>query len=139
MKTLALLALVLGTGLATAEDKAEMKALTGTWVMEKFEMEGSDLSESFKGTELVIDGEKYAVEVNKMKDAGTLKVDGSKTPKTMDITGTEGPNKGKTFLCIYEVKDGKLTICYSLDEKVRPTKFESPKDSKTLLAVYKKK
>ena len=137
MKTL--LALLFLTTAAYADDKAELKALTGTWAVEKFEIEGGDQSDTFKGTELILDDGKYSVTVNKMKDAGTFTVSSAKTPHTMDIEGTEGPNKGKKFLCIYELKDGKLTICYSLDEKVRPAKFETAKDSKTLLAVYKKK
>ena len=32
----------------------------------------------------------------------------------MDITGTNGPNKGKTFLVIYELKGDELRVCYDL-------------------------
>ena len=122
-----------------ADEKAELKAIAGTWVVEKFEIDGSDMTDNFKSLMLVLDGNKYSVTIGELKDNGTMTVDGSKTPKEMDITGTEGPNKGKKYLCIYELKDGKLKVCYSTDEKKRPTKFETAKDSNAMLAVYKKK
>ena len=56
-------------------------------------------------------------------DKGTIKIDGSKKLKQLDIAGSEGPNRGKTFLCIYELKDDTLTVCYSLDFKTRPTEM----------------
>ena len=112
------------------------KTLDGTWVTEKIEIEGA--ATNLEAT-IILDGEKYTVMIGNTKDVGSVSIDTSKKPAEMNVVGTEGVNKGKTYLCIYELKDGKLTICYSLDEKVRPTKFETAKDSKTMLAVYKKK
>lgn len=134
-----LLACVLLTPFAVADENKELKALAGTWIVEKMELEGSDATSTFKNVTLVIDGNSYIATIGDMTDKGTLSVDSAKKPKTLDIKGTEGVNKGKTYLCIYELKDGKLTICYSLDETKRPEKFESAKDSKTMLAVYRKK
>ena len=31
------------------------------------------------------------------------------SPKAMEVTGTDGPNKGKTFPAIYELKGDTLT------------------------------
>jgi uncharacterized protein (TIGR03067 family) len=133
------LAALFVTSISFADDKADMKAISGTWVAEKFEIEGSDMTDKFKELNLVMEDGKYTVTIGEQKDVGTVTIDSSKTPKAMDVVGTEGPNKGKKYLCIYELKDGKLTVCYSTDEKNRPTKFESAKDSKTMLVVYKKK
>jgi uncharacterized protein (TIGR03067 family) len=56
----------------------------------------------------------------------------------MDLTGgLTSPLKGKTIRCIYQVKDGKLTVCYGMDFKTRPTEFKTAKDGKRLLVVYK--
>lgn len=134
-----LLACVLLAPLAVADENKELKALTGTWVVEKMELEGTDAISTFKDVTLVIDGDRYTATIGDMTDKGMLSVDSAKKPKTMDIKGTEGVNKGRTYLCIYELKDGKLTICYSLDEAKRPERFETSKDSKTMLAVYRKK
>lgn len=139
MKTLAVTLMILAVAPVLADDKADLKALAGTWSPEKFEIEGTDMSDGFKNLTLAIEDGKYTVTIGTMTDKGTVSVDSSKTPKHMDVTGTEGTNKGKKYLCIYEIKDGKLTICYSMDEKNRPTKFETAKDSKTMLAVYKMK
>ena len=57
----------------------------------------------------------------------------------MDIKGTEGPNKGKTFLAIYELKDDKLTICYDLSGEARPTEFKTKPDTKLFLVTYERK
>lgn len=137
MRTLA--ALMLLAAPLAADDAADLKALAGTWIAESFEIEGADMTENFKNLTLTIDGKNYTVTVGELKDVGTLKIDSSKTPKTMDVTGTEGTNKGRTYVCIYELKDGKLTICYSMDDKNRPAKFETAKNSMTMLAVYRKK
>ena len=46
-------------------------------------------------------------------------------PKAMDITGTEGPNVGRTILAIYERNGDVLRVCYDLAGKTRPTEFET--------------
>lgn len=132
-------ALAAGVGLA-ADEKDDLKALAGTWVVESAEMDGADRLAVMKQYVLTLDGDKYVLDDNGRKDKGTVKLDGSKSPKEMDLTGgPTSPFKGKTIRCIYEVKDGKLRVCYGLDFKTRPTEFKTAKDSKRSLVVYKPK
>ena len=56
-------------------------------------------------------------------DRGTYTLDATSKPKGMTITGTEGPNNGKTFPAIYELEGDTLRICYDLSGAKRPTKF----------------
>jgi uncharacterized protein (TIGR03067 family) len=120
-----------------ADERDELKAVAGVWVVEKAALNGADATAGLKAYTLTLDGDTYTLADNGTRDKGTIKVDGTKSPKTMDITGGEGsPFKGKTFPCIYEVKDGKLTICYGMDFQTRPTEFTADKDSKRMLAVY---
>jgi uncharacterized protein (TIGR03067 family) len=56
----------------------------------------------------------------------------------MTVTGTEGPNKGKTFPAIYEIEGDTLRICYDLSGEKRPTKFETVAGTKLYLVTYKK-
>jgi uncharacterized protein (TIGR03067 family) len=56
----------------------------------------------------------------------------------MDITGNEGPNKGKTFLAIYELKGDTLRICYDLSGQARPTEFKTKKDTRLFLVTYQR-
>src|SRR5437764_433176 len=81
--------------------------------------------ETAKTTKLVMSGGEYVVTVGGQKDQGTVRVVPGENPKAMDITGTEGPNKGRTFLAIYELDGDNLRICYDLAGKKRPTEFQS--------------
>ena len=110
-----LTALAIGLPILAADEKTELKALAGRYDVVKVEVDGKDLTESFKTVTLAIDGDKYTAIVGQTTDKGTLAVDGTKSPKTMDITGTEGPNRGMTYPCLFEVKDDGLTVCYGLD------------------------
>src|SRR5213594_3485111 len=87
------------------ESKKDSKKIQGTWLPSEAELNGRKMSdETLKTMKLVVKDDKYTVTVGEGKDEGTVQIDSTKTPKTMDITGTEGPNKGKTILAIYELK-----------------------------------
>lgn len=132
--------LVLSLAAAGADEKSELKALAGVWIIEKAEIDGTDQTALFKDATLTIkeDGA-YDVEFMGKHDKGITKVNPAKSPREIDITGQEGPNKDKTFPAIYEVKDNTLKVCYGLDYKTRPAKFETAKDSQRLLITYKRK
>jgi len=76
--------------------------------------------------------------VGKVKDEGTVKIDGTKKPKTMDIVGTEGPNKGKTILSIFEFDGDKLKVCYDLGGKNRPEEFATKDGGLQFLVTYQR-
>jgi uncharacterized protein (TIGR03067 family) len=136
---LAVLLLVAVVPAARADDKADLKALAGKWEVAKVEIEGKDTTGSFKDVVLMIEGDQYSVTFGTMTDKGTIKLDSAKKPKQMDITGAEGPNRGKTFLSLYELKDDTLTVCYGLDFKTRPTDLKTAEKSNTMLISYKRK
>ena len=71
-------------------------------------------------------------------DEGTLKLKPKAKPKEMDIIGTDGPNKGKTFLAIYERDGDTLRICYDLGGESRPTEFKTKEGTKQFLVTYKR-
>jgi uncharacterized protein (TIGR03067 family) len=56
----------------------------------------------------------------------------------MDITGTDGPNKGKTILAIYERDGDTLRVCYDLSGKSRPTEFKTETGTQLFLVTYKR-
>jgi uncharacterized protein (TIGR03067 family) len=76
------------------------------------------------------------VTVGKVVDQGTVKLDASAKPKAMDITGTEGPNKGKMIPAIYERDGDTLRVCYNLNGKGRPTEFKTEKGTQLFLVTY---
>ena len=110
--------------MALAADKTPTDTLEGTWLPSSAELAGRPFPEELrKSIKLVLKGDTYAVTVGKQTDRGTVKRDESAKPKAFDITGTEGPNKGKTILAIYEHDGDKMRVCYDMSGKTRPTEF----------------
>lgn len=140
LKSLVALALLLMISPeAWGEDKKEDDPLKGTWVPKTAELGGKPLPEDFrKATKLEIDGEKYTVTVGPMVDKGTAKRNAAASPKELDITGGEGPNKGKLILAIYEQTGDTLRVCYDLSGKARPTEFKTSEGTFLFLVTYER-
>ena len=85
---------------------------------------------------LVLDGGGYSIidRSNHIVDSGEYLVDDAASPQTMDIVGREGPNAGRTMLAIYELEADRLTVCYDLDGKERPSDMR-PRDDRLLLSI----
>jgi uncharacterized protein (TIGR03067 family) len=152
MKKYALLALGVGlllilTGTLTAGDakeeaiKKDRKRYEGTWQVISLEVDGNKANEEDAKKITVIneaDG-KWAIEVEgKVVAKGTSEIDPTKKPKTVDLTMTEGDDKGKTFLGIYQFGDDTRTVCLAQADKDRPTAFAAPAGSGHILAVLKR-
>jgi uncharacterized protein (TIGR03067 family) len=114
-------------------------SIDGTWLPSSAELGGKKFPDEVRKTiKLVIAAGKYTVTVGKKPDQGTIKLDPSQKPKALDITGTEGPNKGKTILAIYECNDDTLRICYDLSGKGRPTEFKTKEGTRQFLVTYER-
>ena len=115
-------------------------SIEGIWVPASAELAGTKLpEESVKNWKLTLKPDQYVFENGKEADQGTLKLDTSKNPHVIDIMGTEGPNKGKTILAIYELSKDELKICYDLGGKNRPTEFATKPGTPLFLVNYKRK
>jgi uncharacterized protein (TIGR03067 family) len=88
---------------------------------------------------LKLDNGRYEVFVGDKPDRGTYTVDSTTQPMGMTITGTEGPNNGKTFPAIFELKGDTLRICYDLSGAKRPTEFKSIAGTQLYLVTYNRK
>ncbi len=120
-------------------DAKDGDTIDGTWLPTSAELGGKMVPDEVRKTvKLVVKGDKYTVTVGKNFDEGSVKLKPAAKPKEMDITGTDGPNKGKTILAIYERKGDTLRICYDLSGKSRPTKFESKEGTQLFLVTYKR-
>jgi uncharacterized protein (TIGR03067 family) len=67
-----------------------------------------------------------------------LKVDPTKTPKSVTATVVDGPQKGDTFLGIYAWEGDTLTICYDPQGNDRPKEFKTTAGSGLVLLVCKR-
>jgi uncharacterized protein (TIGR03067 family) len=136
--TLSILAIFGVIGSVQADEKAELKALNGTWNIEKAVFQGGNSTELFKTAVLKMEDGNYTVTFDGKEDKGTLKIDAAKKPKQMTVSGKEGANKDKTYETIYELDGDTLKICYALEGKEPPKEFESKAGTNTLFIVYKR-
>src|ERR1700730_15039817 len=101
MKRYALLVLVAGFLVAADDPRDELKKLEGTYTLVSGEKDNQKLPEqTIKTAKLVIKGDQHDVKIGDDTFKGSHKVDPSKKPKTIDVTDTEGPFKGKMVLGI---------------------------------------
>jgi uncharacterized protein (TIGR03067 family) len=127
-----------------AGDKAalekEVRKFQGTWTFESSETGGKQLpAGELKGFILTFEGEKHTVKKgDEVIQVGTQKLDPSKSPKTIDVTMTEGPSKGTVMLGIYEIDGDTLKVCFDPQGKKRPTEFKSAPGSQNFVNVHKR-
>lgn len=124
------------------QPKAELRKPNGVWKPIAAVLGGVRLPKaSLNAITVRIQGAAYEVTVlgEKEPDQGTSTLDESTTPKRMTITSTNGPNRGKTFLAIYEMKDDRsLRVCYDLSGKQFPKEFKAPKGTELYLVGYRR-
>lgn len=129
---------------ARADDKAavdkELQKFQGAWTFESVETGGKKGSaDELKGMTLKFEGAKHTVSKgDEVIQVGTQKIDPTKSPKTIDVTMTDGPSKGMVMLGIYEIDGDTLKVCFDFEGRKRPTEFKSPAGSPTFLNVHKR-
>ena len=143
LTVLAIGCLLLGTASLVAEDdaKKDLEALNGTWKITSFTVGGEEAPAAvLKKMGFVIKDGKYSATIDgKEEETGAIKLDPAKKPKTIEFDITSGKDKGKKQPGIYSLEGDTLTLCLAFPgETERPTKLESGKDSKTVLAVMKR-
>ncbi len=118
----------------------DAKAIQGTWAPVTAILGGQPMPESVvKSISLKLTEGKYHVLVGTAPDDGTYTLDANAKPKSITVTGTAGPNAGKTYPSIYELKGDTLRICYDLSGAKRPTEFVSTTGTKLYLVTYARK
>jgi uncharacterized protein (TIGR03067 family) len=124
-----------------ADDSADVKTLQGSWVPVKAELGAQPMpGEVLKKITLTLTNHDYEVTITgEQPDSGTWTLDTSSKPKGMTIVGTKGPNAGKTFPCIYDIKGDTFRVCYDLSGAKRPTEFKTAAGTKLYLVTYNRK
>jgi uncharacterized protein (TIGR03067 family) len=142
---IARMAMMLVVGLVLAADTPkekvmkEMERFQGTWKLESMEANGMKVpEETFKNSKLVIKGDQFTFSQGDVDYKGSFKVDVAQKPKTIDITFTDGPEKGNTIVGIYELEGDTYKVCLSENGKDRPKEFASKAGSGHVLEVLKR-
>jgi uncharacterized protein (TIGR03067 family) len=145
--TLVLASLLIGISIPAAADdrleaiKKDRKKYEGTWRVTSLEINGNKSSEEDAKRITVInkaDGT-WILQANGEKiTEGTSEIEPTKNPKTIDFMESEGKNKGKPLLGIYELGDDTRKLCYAELGKERPTDFSAPAGSGRVLVEFKR-
>ncbi|MCE9619172.1 MAG: TIGR03067 domain-containing protein [Planctomycetes bacterium] len=133
------IAVVASLSACSGGDHEVLYHIQGNWKPVTAELAGQPLPEAvLKTISLKLEKGNYDVLAGGKPDKGTYTIDLSTNPWSMSVTGTEGPNVGKTFPAIFEFNGGTLRVCYDLSGAMRPTEFKSLKDTKLYLVTYKR-
>lgn len=126
MKQAAFVGVMLTVGLVIAADAGkELEAFQGRWELTASEKDGTKQP---IGTIRVVKDDTYTIEKDgKTLSKGTIKLDPSASPKTIDITRAGG----KPMLGIYTLEGDLQKVCFAPEGKDRPKAFSS-KDGNTL-------
>jgi|SRR5262245_11614821 len=134
-----LCALVAAASLAAAEEKKfDAAKMEGKWKMVSGTNNGNKIDGKSLEGEVTIDKEKFTIKGADMTHVMAYKVNADKSPVQIDMEGKEGPAAGLKTEGIIALDGDKLTLAYALPEGKRPEKFESAKDSKTMLIVMER-
>jgi len=114
--------------------------LQGSWLPTSIEVGGAKLPPlAFQGARLTFRGDTLTAMIGKQVEQETVALDPSKRPKHIDMTPTEGPNKGKKQFGIYELNGDELKVCAAEPgSATRPTSFSSPAGSKHQYMVLRR-
>jgi uncharacterized protein (TIGR03067 family) len=125
---------------ATVSPDDDSRAVQGNWKPAKAEFAGQAMTDAvLKTISLKLENGQYEVFVGEEPDRGTYTLDAATNPRSMTITGTAGPNSGKTFPAIYELKGDTLRICYDLSGAKSPSEFKSVAGTRLYLVTYYRK
>jgi len=127
-------------GADQADLDKEVKKFQGTWTFASCEADGQAMPVTeLKEFILIFEGTKHTVKKgNEVLQVGIQKIDPTKEPKTIDVTMTEGANKGTVMLGIYELDGDTLKVCFDPEGKKRPTEFKSGPGSRCFFNVHKR-
>jgi uncharacterized protein (TIGR03067 family) len=123
--------------------KAELTKMQGTWRLESGEFDGKKMSDFMtKNVTRKISGDKYEVtRGGKPVGKGTMAVDPTKSPKTVDaeiIAAGEENKKPAKALGIYELDGDTMRTCLAEPGKDRPTEFSAKAGDGHRLVIWKR-
>lgn len=122
-------AVLLSATVALADDKNDddRKAFQGTWTIVDRKKGGDKDKEPLTAPTVVFEGNKYKIKAgDKVVEEGSFTLDGSKSPKHIEVAATEGMDKGKKWHGIYEISGDTMRAVVGPTDKDRPTKYDNP-------------
>ncbi len=117
----------------------ELKLFEATWRFVSIDAEGGTVPEELlKEDRLILKEKQFTSVVQGNTTHGVYKIDPTATPKTIDITFTDGPGKDNSQKGIYKLEGDTQTICFAAPGKPRPTDFTSKPKSGRIVQVLER-
>jgi len=135
-------AVLLSAAVTIADDKKDnsRKAFEGTWTIVDRKKGGDKDKERLTAPTVVFEGDRYKIKAgDKVVEEGTFKVDGSKSPKHIEVAATEGMDKGKKWHGIYEIQGDTMRAVVGPTDKERPTKYDNPAEGVRVFTLKRAK
>jgi uncharacterized protein (TIGR03067 family) len=118
--------------------RKDLLELQGTWQLQSVEDSKKDKIDVKKRT-LFVGGDLVLVQQgDKLVQAGQLRLNSTKSPRSIDVVVRKGEHEDNTMLGIYELKGDTLKVCFDPEGENRPKKFETKKESAVFVATYKR-
>ncbi|MGA8469137.1 MAG: TIGR03067 domain-containing protein [Pseudolabrys sp.] len=136
--------LIISTGLVLASAlpaKAAETTLQGTWITSKAEQDGK-AADDLVGHRLSFMGNRFEIRSKDDKPlyAGTVQINPTANPATIDFQQKKGALNGKVWKGIYAMDGDTLTTCDNAPnlKKGRPAAFEAKSGSGYVLITFKR-
>lgn len=103
---------------------AQQAAIEGAWVPVAADVSGHALLvRELRVARLLLEHGDYRIVDHDadVVDSGVYVLDDGVSPHSMDIVGRSGPNAGRTMRAVYELEADRLTVCYDIEGRERPT------------------
>jgi uncharacterized protein (TIGR03067 family) len=148
MKTIAnafllAVALILISPVRAADEdaaKRDLAQLQGEWRMTSGVADGNRIPDPMlANSKRICKGDQLtAIVGGQLVMKAKITLDPSNTPKAIDYDVTDGPNKGKKLLGIYEVTGDTFKSCFAAPGEPRPADFVSNPGDKRTSTVWKR-
>jgi uncharacterized protein (TIGR03067 family) len=130
-------ALLIASDQPTADaNKKDLEAMQGDWAAVSITHDGHKLpDDDAQSLFRTVKGDQYTVFLfKKAVSKGTLKIDATKKPKTIDFL----PANGEPILGVYELDGDSWKICHSMPGKERPRELSAKMGSGHSSAVWER-
>ena len=137
--TVAAVLLLLSAALLRADDSPKGdKDLQGTWEAVACVRDGKDQPPDKGAIVATVEGDALTLKVGDEARKCSLKVDASRTPRSMDVLPEDGPHKGETIKAVYEIKGDELRVCHGEPGADRPTGLSAKEGSGLTVMTFKR-
>jgi len=118
-------------------DADDNRDIQGDWKPIKGDIAGQQLPDQvLQMMMLSLHDGKYTLSVGPETENGTYVIDVAASPKTIDISATDGPNPGQNMKAIYTLTGDTLQVCFDLSGASRPSEFTVAGSGTRFLVTY---